>query len=174
MTETLLHCSFCDKHKDQVSKLIVSHTVAICNECVDLCEKLLKEDKKDSKVKTNSIAIPDPRNIYEHLNHHVVGQDAAKIVLSVAIANHYKRTNHKDNTIAKSNVLVIGPTGTGKTLMAKTVADYLAVPFVIADATCLTEAGYVGDDVESLIARLYAAADCNVEEIGRASCRERV
>ena len=167
MTDTIHHCSFCDKHKDKVGKLIVSHNVAICNECVDFCESLLKDTKSKTKSKSKSIEIPDPRNIRDYLDQHVIGQDDAKIVLSVAIANHYKRINHPDNGIQKANILVIGPTGTGKTLMAKTVADYLNVPFVIADATTLTEAGYVGEDVESMISRLYTAADGNIEACQR-------
>jgi ATP-dependent Clp protease ATP-binding subunit ClpX len=162
MTATLSHCSFCNKHKDQVTKLIVSQEVSICSECVELCNTLLK-DTKSPTVTAKKIDIPDPQDICEYLDQHVVGQNQAKRVLSVAIANHYKRINNTNNKIAKSNILMIGPTGTGKTLMVKTVADYLDVPFVVGDATCLTEAGYVGDDVESLIARLYAAADNNVE-----------
>jgi ATP-dependent Clp protease ATP-binding subunit ClpX len=162
MNNTLTHCSFCNKHKDQVVKLIVSHEVAICSECVELCNSLLKEIGTADK-NTKKIAVPDPQDICKYLDQHVVGQNQAKRVLSVAIANHYKRINNTNNKIAKSNILMIGPTGTGKTLMVKTVADYLDVPFVVGDATCLTEAGYVGDDVESLIARLYAAADNNVE-----------
>jgi ATP-dependent Clp protease ATP-binding subunit ClpX len=165
MTDTITYCSFCTKHKDQVGKLIVSHKVAICNECVDLCESLLKDPKE--KIKSNNLVIPNPRDIRDYLDQYVIGQDDAKIVLSVAIANHYKRINNPNNGIVKSNILVIGPTGTGKTLMAKTVAKYLNVPFVIADATCLTEAGYVGDDVESMISRLYTAADGNVEQCQR-------
>jgi len=167
MTDTINHCSFCDKHKDKVGKLIVSHNVAICNECVDFCESLLKDTKNKTKSKSKSVDIPDPRDIRDYLDQHVIGQDDAKIVLSVAIANHYKRINHPDNGIQKANILVIGPTGTGKTLMAKTVADYLNVPFVIADATTLTEAGYVGEDVESMISRLYTAADGNIEACQR-------
>lgn len=166
MSEALAHCSFCDKHKDRVGKLIVSHNVAICNECVDLCGNLLK-DKTEVLKKSNSLTVPDPRDIRDYLDLHVVGQDQAKIVLSVAIANHYKRISHPDNSIDKSNILIIGPTGTGKTLLAQTVAHYLDVPFVIADATCLTEAGYVGDDVESMITRLYTAADGDVERCQR-------
>jgi ATP-dependent Clp protease ATP-binding subunit ClpX len=161
------HCSFCDKHKDRVGKLIVSHKVAICNECVDLCGGLLKDTKISSQKKTSVVKIPDPKDIRDYLDQHVVGQDNAKIVLSVAIANHYKRISKNDKTIAKSNILMIGPTGTGKTLMAKTVAKYLDVPFVIADATGLTEAGYVGDDVESMIARLYTASDNDIERCQR-------
>jgi ATP-dependent Clp protease ATP-binding subunit ClpX len=167
MPETISHCSFCTKNKDQVGKLIVSHDVAICNECVELCNTLLK-DKKSAKSKTTEKDIPDPREIRDYLNQYVVGQDEAKIVLSVAIANHYKRINNTDHTeIAKGNILMIGPTGTGKTLMARSVARYLDVPFVVADATTLTEAGYVGDDVESLIARLYTAAEGDVERCQR-------
>jgi ATP-dependent Clp protease ATP-binding subunit ClpX len=167
MPETISHCSFCTKNKDQVGKLIVSHDVAICNECVELCNTLLK-DKKSAKSKTTEKDIPDPREIRDYLDQYVVGQSEAKIVLSVAIANHYKRINNTDHTeIAKGNILMIGPTGTGKTLMARSVARYLDVPFVVADATTLTEAGYVGDDVESLIARLYTAAEGDVEKCQR-------
>jgi ATP-dependent Clp protease ATP-binding subunit ClpX len=167
MSVAIEHCSFCDKHKDRVGKLIVSHKVAICNECVDLCGGLLKDTKTTAQKKSSTVTAVDPKDIRDYLDQHVVGQDAAKIVLGVAIANHYKRISHEDTTIAKSNILMIGPTGTGKTLMARTVARYLDVPFVIADATCLTEAGYVGDDVESLIARLYTAADGDIERCQR-------
>jgi ATP-dependent Clp protease ATP-binding subunit ClpX len=163
------HCSFCSKHKDQVGKLIVSHKVAICNECVDLCSGLLK-DSPTRKTKKTSLSIDlDPREIYNYLDQYVIGQQDAKRVLSVAIANHYKRIANTDPEIEiqKSNILMIGPTGTGKTLLARTVARYLDVPFVIADATCLTEAGYVGDDVETLISRLYSAANCDVERTQR-------
>ena len=166
MSPTIEHCSFCDKHKDRVGKLIVSHKVAICNECVDLCGNLLK-DKTPAQKKSSTVIIPDPRDIRDYLNQQVVGQDLAKIVLSVAIANHYKRISRGDQNIYKANILMIGPTGTGKTLMAKTVAQYLDVPFVIADATSLTEAGYVGDDVETMITRLYMAADGDVERCQR-------
>jgi ATP-dependent Clp protease ATP-binding subunit ClpX len=165
MSDTLAHCSFCNKHKDQVVKLIVSHEVAICSECVELCNSLLKDISGNNK-NTKKITVPDPHDICDYLNQHVIGQEQAKIVLSVAIANHYKRINGNNN-ITKSNILMIGPTGTGKTLMAKTVANYLDVPFVVGDATCLTEAGYVGDDAESLITRLYTAADNNVEACQR-------
>jgi ATP-dependent Clp protease ATP-binding subunit ClpX len=160
-------CSFCNKHKDAVAKLIVGDNVSICNECVDLCESLLKQDiSPKSSDKTQSI---DPVDIKQHLDQYVIGQDSAKIVLSVAIANHYKRINNQDkNTeIEKVNILMFGPTGSGKTLLARSVARYLDVPFVIADATSLTEAGYVGDDVESLISRLYAASDYDVARCQR-------
>ena len=167
MSPAIEHCSFCDKHKDRVGKLIVSHSVAICNECVDLCGNLLKDTKIVANKKTNATRLLDPKDIKDYLDQYVVGQDAAKIVLSVAIVNHYKRIAKKDRTIDKSNILMIGPTGTGKTLMARTVARYLDVPFVIADATSLTEAGYVGDDVESMITRLYTAANGDVEQCQR-------
>jgi len=166
-TENLNTCSFCGKHKDAVAKLIVGVDVAICNECVELCEDLLKKDiPLASREPATTL---DPVDIKEHLDQYVIGQDAAKRVLSVAIANHYKRINNVDiNTeIEKTNILMLGPTGSGKTLLARTVARYLDVPFVIADATSLTEAGYVGDDVESLISRLYAAANYNVEKTQR-------
>ena len=163
MSLAIEHCSFCDKHKDRVGKLIVSHKVAICNECVDLCGGLLEDSEPATQPSQHSPTSIDPKEIKDYLDQHVVGQDQAKITLGVAIANHYKRISRTDSTIVKSNILMIGPTGTGKTLMARTVAQYLNVPFVIADATCLTEAGYVGDDVESMSARLYTAADGDVE-----------
>jgi ATP-dependent Clp protease ATP-binding subunit ClpX len=166
--ETLDNCSFCGKHKDSVIKLIVGSEVSICNECVDLCQTLLKDDlPSDSRDITDETL--DPRAIKEHLDQYVIGQDQAKMVLSVAIANHYKRIAKTDTDveIEKTNILMLGPTGSGKTLLARTVARYLDVPFVIADATSLTEAGYVGDDVESLINRLYAAAGGNVTQTQR-------
>ena len=162
MSEALTHCSFCGKHKDKIGKLIVSQAVAICNECVDLCQTLLTDTKKEPATKTSSQEIPDPQAIMQYLDEHVVGQTQAKRVLSVAMVNHYKRISRPGTDIQKANLLMIGPTGTGKTLLARTVARYLDVPFVIADATCLTEAGYVGDDVESMIARLLSAANGDV------------
>jgi ATP-dependent Clp protease ATP-binding subunit ClpX len=170
MTENAItHCSFCSKHKDQVGKLIVSHKVAICNECVDLCSGLLKDSSIRKPKKTTTSIDLDPREIYQYLDQYIIGQSNAKRVLSVAIANHYKRIANTDPDIEiqKSNILMIGPTGTGKTLLARTVARYLDVPFVIADATTLTEAGYVGDDVETLISRLYSAANCDIERTQR-------
>ena len=166
---TIDTCSFCAKTKDQVLKLIVGDDSAICNECVNLCSGLLVDTKKTRRSKTSQLTIPDPKAICDYLDQHVVGQTAAKRVLSVAIVNHYKRINNaeSDLEIQKANILMLGPTGTGKTLMARTVARYLNVPFVIADATTLTEAGYVGDDVESLISRLYIAADGDVAQCER-------
>jgi ATP-dependent Clp protease ATP-binding subunit ClpX len=163
---TIDTCSFCNKHKDAVAKLIVGAGVSICNECVDLCESLLKDETVKTPANMNSV---DPMEIKTHLDQYVIGQDAAKIVLAVAISNHYKRLkNHDPDTeIEKANILMLGPTGSGKTLLAKTVARYLDVPFVIADATSLTEAGYVGDDVESMISRLYNAAGQDVEKCQR-------
>jgi len=165
--ESIYNCSFCGKHKDVVTKLIVGENVAICNECVDLCQNLLI----DTPVDTKAPATPslDPRKIREHLDQYVIGQDQAKILLSVAIANHYKRIANQDpeHEIEKANILMLGPTGSGKTLLARTVARYLDVPFVIADATSLTEAGYVGDDVESLISRLFAASGGDIEKTQR-------
>jgi ATP-dependent Clp protease ATP-binding subunit ClpX len=167
MADSINHCSFCDKHKDQIGKLIVSHKVAICNECVALCDGLLQDSKNLKKSETPETVIPDPRDIRDYLDQHVIGQAEAKVVLSVAIANHYKRIGRSNKDLQKANILMVGPTGTGKTLLARTVAQYLDVPFVIADATCLTEAGYVGDDVESMITRLYTAADGDVERCQR-------
>ena len=165
--DSIYNCSFCGKHKDSVTKLIVGENVAICNECVDLCQNLLVDSP--AEVKDASTPSLDPRKIREHLDQYVIGQDQAKILLSVAIANHYKRIANQDpeHEIEKANILMLGPTGSGKTLLARTVARYLDVPFVIADATSLTEAGYVGDDVESLISRLFAAAGGDVEKTQR-------
>jgi ATP-dependent Clp protease ATP-binding subunit ClpX len=167
-TTTVEQCSFCNKHKDQVAKLIVGDSVAICNECVDLCQSLLINTKKSKNTRLSSVNL-DPRSIHQHLDQYIVGQDKAKMVLSVSIANHYKRIDSTslDYEISKSNILMIGPTGTGKTLLARSVAKYLDVPFVIADATTLTEAGYVGEDVESLITRLYTASGNDVERTQR-------
>lgn len=154
-------CSFCGKHKDSVTKLIVSDSVAICNECVALCQDLLV----DSPVKKSSSDINNPKQLKQYLDQYCIGQEQAKVVLSVAIVNHYKRIRNQDpaREIAKANILMIGPTGSGKTLLARTVARYLDVPFAIADATSITEAGYVGDDVESLISRLYANSGHDIE-----------
>ena len=165
-TDSITTCSFCAKHKDAVAKLIVGEQVAICNECVELCETLLKDENITSQVIP---AVMDPEHIKNHLDQYVIGQDRAKQVLSVAVVNHYKRITNPspDIEVEKCNILMLGPTGSGKTLLAKTVARYLDVPFVIADATSLTEAGYVGDDVESLISRLFAAAGGDVAKTQR-------
>jgi ATP-dependent Clp protease ATP-binding subunit ClpX len=165
-SENLESCSFCGKHKDAVVKLIVGEDVAICNECVELCQTLLVDQPEDKPTSQVSL---DPRQILKHLDQYVIGQNQAKIVLSVAIANHYKRIQNPANKteVEKVNILMLGPTGSGKTLLARSVARYLDVPFVIADATSLTEAGYVGDDVESLISRLYAASGNDVEKTQR-------
>ena len=164
--EAINTCSFCNKHKDAVTKLIVGEEVAICNECVELCDTLLR-DEIVTKLAKNFVL--DPEVIKAHLDEYVVGQEQAKQVLSVAVVNHYKRITNPDPDveIEKCNILMLGPTGSGKTLLARTVARYLDVPFVIADATSLTEAGYVGDDVESLISRLYADADGDVAKTQR-------
>jgi ATP-dependent Clp protease ATP-binding subunit ClpX len=165
--ETFNHCNFCGKHKDTVKKLIVGDHVGICNECVDLCQELLSDDTPEPKVTIEHRL--DPVEIRQFLDQYVIGQDSAKVMLSVAIVNHYKRINNssKDIEIEKSNVLMLGPTGSGKTLLARTVARYLDVPFAIADATSITEAGYVGDDVETLISRLLIAANGDVEKTQR-------
>jgi len=152
----LTNCSFCGTSKEAVKKLIVGESVAICSDCVELCQELIVDESSGPQEEPQY----DPESIKEYLDQHIVGQDGAKIVLSVAITNHYKRINHppKDLEIQKGNVLLVGPTGSGKTLLAKTAAKYLKVPFVVADATSLTEAGYVGDDVESMISMLLNAA----------------
>jgi ATP-dependent Clp protease ATP-binding subunit ClpX len=152
----LTHCSFCGTSKEAVKKLIVGESVAICSDCVELCQELIVDETSGPQEEPQY----DPESIKEYLDQHIIGQDSAKIVLSVAITNHYKRINRppKDLEIQKGNVLLVGPTGSGKTLLAKTAAKYLKVPFVVADATSLTEAGYVGDDVESMISMLLNAA----------------
>lgn len=166
-TERLAACSFCGKSKDDVAKLIVGDAAAICNECVGLCDSLL-EDIVTEPTDTYTPSL-DPEAIKQYLDQYVIGQDRAKTVLSVAITNHYKRigAGSRDTEIEKANIVMLGPTGSGKTLLARSVARYLDVPFVIADATSLTEAGYVGDDVESLIGRLFAAADHDIERCQR-------
>ena len=168
MSEKLHHCSFCGKEKDIVTKLIVSDSVAICNECVTLCQDLL-QDKDPTDTAALDTGKMDPMQLKSYLDQYVIGQDSAKIMLSVAIVNHYKRIQctDPDVEITKANILMLGPTGSGKTLLAKTVARYLDVPFAIADATSITEAGYVGDDVESLISRLYANSGNDVEKTQR-------
>jgi ATP-dependent Clp protease ATP-binding subunit ClpX len=162
----LNYCSFCGNHKDVVKKLIVGDDVAICSDCIDLCTQLIIDDNSPSSGESITRNEQyDPALIKAYLDQHVIGQECAKMVLSVAIANHYKRITHpsKDLDISKGNVLIVGPTGSGKTLLAKTVAKYIDVPFVVADATSLTEAGYVGDDVESMIGMLVANAGGDVK-----------
>lgn len=165
-----LYCSFCGKSQHEVRKLIAGPTVFICNECVELCMDIIREENKSSLVKTKD-GIPSPREILTVLDDYVIGQKHAKRVMAVAVHNHYKRISqvHKtgDVELAKSNILLAGPTGCGKTLLAQTLARILDVPFTMADATTLTEAGYVGEDVENIILKLLQAADYNVERAQR-------
>jgi len=169
--KNILYCSFCGKSQHEVKKLIAGPTVFICDECVELCMDIIKEEKKDSFVK-NQEGVPTPQEICKVLDDYVIGQIYAKEVLSVAVHNHYKRLNNeskgnKDVELSKSNILLVGPTGCGKTLLAQTLARIIDVPFTMADATTLTEAGYVGEDVENIILKLLQAADYNVEKAQR-------
>ena len=169
--KNILYCSFCGKSQHEVRKLIAGPTVFICDECVELCMDIIKEENKDTFVKHQD-GLPSPKHICSVLDDYVIGQDLAKKVLSVAVHNHYKRLNYENKTsknveLAKSNILLIGPTGCGKTLLAQTLARILDVPFTMADATTLTEAGYVGEDVENIILKLLQAADYNVEKAQR-------
>jgi len=169
--KNILYCSFCGKSQHEVRKLIAGPTVFICDECVELCMDIIKEENKDTFVK-NQEGVPTPQEICKVLDDYVIGQTYAKEVLSVAVHNHYKRLNHesksnKDVELSKSNILLVGPTGCGKTLLAQTLARILDVPFTMADATTLTEAGYVGEDVENIILKLLQAADYNVEKAQR-------
>ena len=169
-SKNTLYCSFCGKSQHEVRKLIAGPTVFICDECVELCMDIIREEHKSSLVKSRD-GVPTPSDICSVLDDYVIGQDHAKRVLSVAVHNHYKRLNHgarnNDVELAKSNILLIGPTGCGKTLLAQTLARILDVPFTMADATTLTEAGYVGEDVENIILKLLQAADYNVERAQR-------
>ena len=170
-TKNILYCSFCGKSQHEVRKLIAGPTVFICDECVELCMDIIKEENKSSLVKHQD-GVPSPKEICNVLDDYVIGQKLAKEILSVAVHNHYKRLNHetknnKDIELSKSNILLVGPTGCGKTLLAQTLARILDVPFTMADATTLTEAGYVGEDVENIILKLLQAADYNVEKAQR-------
>ena len=169
--KNILYCSFCGKSQHEVRKLIAGPTVFICDECVELCMDIIKEENKSSLVKHQD-GVPSPKEICNVLDDYVIGQKFAKEILSVAVHNHYKRLNHetknnKDIELSKSNILLVGPTGCGKTLLAQTLARILDVPFTMADATTLTEAGYVGEDVENIILKLLQSADYNVEKAQR-------
>ena len=169
--KNILYCSFCGKSQHEVRKLIAGPTVFICDECVELCMDIIKEENKESLVKHQE-GVPTPQEICNVLDDYVIGQTYTKKVLSVAVHNHYKRLSHENKShndveLSKSNILLVGPTGCGKTLMAQTLARILDVPFTMADATTLTEAGYVGEDVENIILKLLQAADYNVEKAQR-------
>ena len=169
MSDKKLNCNFCGKSRDQVEKLIAGPNVYICNECITISYEILDDEQFDTKL-ADYADIPTPREIHDYLNIYITGQEEAKEILSTSAYNHYKRINHKSNNdviVEKSNVLLVGPTGTGKTLFAKTLARKLGVPFAIADATTLTEAGYVGEDVENIILKLLQASDYNVEKAQR-------
>ena len=169
-SKNTLYCSFCGKSQHEVRKLIAGPTVFICDECVELCMDIIREENKSSLVKSGD-GVPSPQEICDVLDDYVIGQRTAKRVLSVAVHNHYKRLNHatksQDVELAKSNIMLLGPTGCGKTLLAQTLARILDVPFTMADATTLTEAGYVGEDVENIILKLLQSADYNVERAQR-------
>jgi len=170
-SKNTLYCSFCGKSQHEVRKLIAGPTVFICDECVELCMDIIREEHKTSLVKSGD-GVPTPQDICEVLDDYVIGQSRAKRVLSVAVHNHYKRLNHSAGSeseieLAKSNIMLVGPTGCGKTLLAQTLARILDVPFTMADATTLTEAGYVGEDVENIILKLLQSADYNVERAQR-------
>ncbi len=164
----LLYCSFCGKSQHEVRKLIAGPSVFICDECVDLCNDIIREEVQEAQAESSGHKLPAPKEIRTILDQYVIGQERAKKVLAVAVYNHYKRLNQRDKKddieLGKSNILMIGPTGSGKTLLAETLARLLNVPFTIADATTLTEAGYVGEDVENIIQKLLQKCDYDVEK----------
>ena len=168
-----VRCSFCGKDATQVKRIIAGPDAYICNECVDLCSEIIKQENLESKGFSKDVELSTPKQIKEFLDSYVIGQDDAKKTLSVAVYNHYKRINSneskEDVELQKSNILMLGPTGSGKTLLAQTLAKKLNVPFAIADATSLTEAGYVGEDVENIVLKLVQAADYDIDLAQRLS-----
>ena len=171
-SKNTLYCSFCGKSQHEVRKLIAGPNVFVCNECVELCMDIIREEDKSQLVRGSDDGVPSPSEINAFLDDYVIGQEQAKRVLSVAVHNHYKRLEHADSSnseveLAKSNILIVGPTGCGKTLLAQTLARIIDVPFTMADATTLTEAGYVGEDVENIVLKLLQASDYNVERAQR-------
>ena len=171
-TQELIYCSFCGKNQEEVKKIIAGNNVFICNECVELAQEIIREELAE-EVLTDLADTPKPQELLNILNNYVIGQDRAKRALAVAVYNHYKRINFQDSRdendvdLQKSNILMIGPTGSGKTFLAQTLAKSLNVPFAIADATALTEAGYVGEDVENILLKLLQAADFNIDRAER-------
>jgi ATP-dependent Clp protease ATP-binding subunit ClpX len=171
--EKTLYCSFCGKSQHEVKKLIAGPSVFVCDECIELCNEIIRDELPQSTESVGSKDLPTPAEIKANLDNYVIGQDAAKRILAVAVYNHYKRLRHQDKAakddveLSKSNILLIGPTGSGKTLLAQTLARMLDVPFVMADATTLTEAGYVGEDVENIVLKLLQSCNYEVERAQR-------